>query len=61
VSGCFTHEAERSRQAQTAHAIDLPEGILAGILSELVSLEGRLDLALDRIAVALDPAPVGGR
>jgi hypothetical protein len=30
---------------------------LAGILSELVSLDGRLDLALDRIAVALDPAP----
>jgi hypothetical protein len=40
-------------------AIDLPEGTLAGILSELVSLDGRLDLALDRIAVALDPAPCG--
>jgi hypothetical protein len=40
-------------------AIYLPEGVLAGILSELVSLDGRLDLALDRIAVALDPAGCG--
>jgi hypothetical protein len=30
---------------------------LAGILSELVSLDGRLDLALGRLADALDPAP----
>jgi hypothetical protein len=28
-------------------------------LSELVSLDGRLDLVLDRIAVALDPAGCG--
>jgi hypothetical protein len=40
-------------------ALDLPEGTLAGILSELVSLDGRLDLALDRIAVALDPVGSG--
>jgi hypothetical protein len=40
-------------------AIDLPEGVLAGILSELVSLDGRLDLALDRLADALDPAGCG--
>jgi hypothetical protein len=30
-----------------------------GNLAELVSLDGRLDLALDRLADALDPAPCG--
>jgi hypothetical protein len=30
-------------------------GALAAILAELVSLDGRLDLALDRLADALDP------
>jgi hypothetical protein len=37
----------------------LPEGTLASILAELVSLDGRLDLALDRLADAQDPAPCG--
>jgi hypothetical protein len=37
-------------------ALDLPEGALAGILAELVSLDGRLDLVADRLAEALDPA-----
>jgi hypothetical protein len=52
-------------QAQTAAealdgtaALDLPEGTLAAILAELVSLDGRLDLALDQLAGALDPAGV---
>jgi hypothetical protein len=30
------------------------------ILAELVSLDGRLDLALDRLADALDPVGCGG-
>jgi hypothetical protein len=33
---------------------------LAAILSALVSLDRRLDLALDRLADALDPAERGG-
>jgi hypothetical protein len=32
---------------------------LAAILAGLVSLDGRLDLALDRLADALDPAGCG--
>jgi hypothetical protein len=44
-------------------ALDLPEGVLAGILAEVVNLDGRLDLALDRLAEVLDPvtrmAPAG--
>jgi hypothetical protein len=67
-----TVEAIRSRldaiasQAQTAAdvladdpAIDMPQTALAAILAELVSLDGRLDLALDRLADALDPTPCG--
>jgi hypothetical protein len=50
---------EVAAEALDGAALDLPEGVLAGILAELVSLDGRLDLALDRIAVALDPAPCG--
>jgi hypothetical protein len=42
------------------NALDLPEGTLAAILAELVSLDGQLDLALDRLADALDPAGCGG-
>jgi hypothetical protein len=41
-------------------ALDLPEGVLAAILAELVALDGRLDLALDRLADALDPAGLAG-
>jgi hypothetical protein len=51
--------ATTAAEAMDGNAIDLPEGVLASILSELVSLDGRLDLALDRIDVALDPAPCG--
>jgi hypothetical protein len=51
---------KRGRDALDSAALDLPEGTLAGILAELVSLDGRLDLALDRIAVALDRAGCGG-
>jgi hypothetical protein len=40
-------------------ALDLPEGTLAAILAEPVSQGGRLDLAPDRLAEALDPAPCG--
>jgi hypothetical protein len=35
-----------------------PEGVLASILTELQTLDGRLDLALDRLADALDPVGV---
>jgi hypothetical protein len=41
---------------EAGEALDLPEGTLAAILAEVVSLDGRLDLALDRLAEALDPA-----
>jgi hypothetical protein len=53
--------ATTAAEALDGNAIDLPEGTLAGILSELVSLDGRLDLALDRLAGALDPAPSCGK
>jgi hypothetical protein len=43
-----------------AAALDLPEGTLAAILAELVSLDGRLDLTLDRLAEALDPVVLAG-
>jgi hypothetical protein len=43
----------------SGNAIDLPEEVLAAILAELVSLDGRLDLALDRLADALDPVGCG--
>jgi hypothetical protein len=46
------------RQA-AAEALDLPDGTPAGILAELVNLDGRLDLALDRLAEALDPVACG--
>jgi hypothetical protein len=35
-----------------------PEGVLASVLAELVSLDGCLDLALDRLADALNPLGV---
>jgi hypothetical protein len=47
--------AATAAEALDGNALDVSEGTLASILSELVSLDGRLDLALDRIAVALDP------
>jgi hypothetical protein len=47
--------ATTAAEALDGAAIDLPEGTLAGILSELVSLDGRLDLALDRLAGAAEP------
>jgi hypothetical protein len=49
--------ATTAAEALDGNAIDLPEGTPAGILSELVSLDGRLDLALDRLADALDAIP----
>jgi hypothetical protein len=33
--------------------------VVAGILADLVSFESRLDLALDRLAEALDPVASG--
>jgi hypothetical protein len=46
---------QAAAEALDGAAFDLPEGILA----ELVSLDGRRDLALDRLADALDPVPCG--
>jgi hypothetical protein len=40
-------------------AIDMPQAALASILAELVSLDGRLDLAVNRLAEALDPVGCG--
>jgi hypothetical protein len=36
-------------------ALDLPEGVLAAIAAELDTMTGRLDLAVNRLADALDP------
>jgi hypothetical protein len=51
--------AEALDTADGSPALDLPEGALAGILAELVSLDGRLDLTLDWLAEALDPVGCG--
>jgi hypothetical protein len=51
--------ATTAAEALDGNALDLPEGTLSGILAELVSLDGRLDLALDRLADALDPVGCG--
>jgi hypothetical protein len=56
--GCRSVGNEAAAEALDRAALDLPEGTLAGILAELVSLDGRLDLALDRLAEALDPVGV---
>jgi hypothetical protein len=47
------------RCLDTIAALGLPPGELAAILTKLQTLGGRLDLALDRLADALDPAPCG--
>jgi hypothetical protein len=52
-------QAQTAAEALDGAALDLPEGTLAAILAELQTLGGRLDLALDRRADALDPAPCG--
>jgi hypothetical protein len=48
--------SSRTRAGSDRQVFNLPEGTLAGILAEPVSLDGRLDLALGRLADALDPA-----
>jgi hypothetical protein len=53
--------ATTAAEALDGAALDLPEGTLAGILSELVNLDGRLDLAVNRLAEALDPVGCVGR
>jgi hypothetical protein len=53
--------ATTAAEALDGAALDLPQAALASILAEPVSLDGRLDLALDRLADALDPAPPCGR
>jgi hypothetical protein len=52
-------QAQTAAEAIDGNALDLPEGTLAGIAAELGTLAGRLDLALDRLADSLDPAPQG--
>jgi hypothetical protein len=37
-------------------ALGLPAGTLASILVELPTIDGRLELTVDRLADALDPA-----
>jgi hypothetical protein len=51
--------ATTAAEALDGAALGLPEGTLAAVLAELVSLGGRLDLALDRLADALDPVAGG--
>jgi hypothetical protein len=47
-------------EALDGAALDLPEGAMAQLLAELEGLAGRLDLALDRLGAAVDPARVAG-
>jgi hypothetical protein len=42
-------------------ALDLPEGVLAAMLAELVTFYGRLEVTLDRLAEALDPNQTNAR
>jgi hypothetical protein len=51
--------AVTAAEALDGASIDLPERTLAAILAELAALDGRLGLAADRLAEALDPAPCG--
>jgi hypothetical protein len=52
--------AQTGADALDGAALDLPEGALAQLLGELEGLAGRLDLALDRLGTAVDPARVAG-
>jgi hypothetical protein len=52
--------AQTGADALDGAALDLPEGTLAQLLGELEGLAGRLDLALDRLGAAVDPARVAG-
>jgi hypothetical protein len=47
--------AQTAAEALDGAALDLCPGTLAEILSELEALDVRLDLALDRLASAVDP------
>jgi hypothetical protein len=49
-----------ARLALAGATLDLPEGTLASLLCELEGQAGRLDLALDRLGAAVDPARVAG-
>ena len=56
--GAIGTAATTAAEALDGAAIDMPEGVLAAILAELVGLDGRLEVALDRLADALDPVGV---
>jgi hypothetical protein len=51
--------ATTAAEALDGESLDLPEGTLAALLAEVETLGGRLDLVLDRLADALDPAGAG--
>jgi hypothetical protein len=47
---------ETASDALDGAAVDLAEGTLDQLLTELLTLEGRLELVLDRLSAAVDPA-----
>jgi hypothetical protein len=51
--------ATTAAEALDGAALDLPEGALGVIAAELDTLGGRLDLVVNRLAEALDPAGCG--
>jgi hypothetical protein len=51
--------AQTGADALDGAALDVCEGTLTSLLCELEGLAGRLDLILDRLGAAVDPARVG--
>jgi hypothetical protein len=47
--------AQTGADALDVAALDLPAGTLAALADELATLEGRLDLVLDRLGAGVDP------
>jgi hypothetical protein len=50
---------QAATEALDRAALNRPEATLAATLADLVNLRGRLDLAQDRLAEALDPVGCG--
>jgi hypothetical protein len=51
-------KAQTAGDALDGAAVDLAEGTLDQLLTELLTLSGRLELVLDRLSAAVDPARV---
>jgi hypothetical protein len=49
-------QAQTAGDALDGATVDLADGTLDQLLTELLTLSGRLDLVLDRLSAAVDPA-----